>query len=105
MEIPAETLVDLLCGRAIEQPNRLAYAFLPKGETEEARFTYAELDLRARAIGAWLSSATALGDRVLLLSSSGPEFVSAVFGCLYRGTVAVPAYPLDPARIGRTFGS
>jgi acyl-CoA synthetase (AMP-forming)/AMP-acid ligase II/thioesterase domain-containing protein/acyl carrier protein len=72
-------------------------------EREEAKFTYAELDLRARAIGAWLESASAVGDRVLLLSSSGPEFVSAVFGCLYRGTVAVPAYPLDPARIGRTF--
>jgi len=103
MEFPAETLVDLLRGRSIEQPDQLAYSFLSNGETEEARFTYAELDLRARAIGAWLSSATAAGDRVLLLSSSGPEFVSAVFGCLYRGAVAVPAYPLDPARVGRTF--
>jgi acyl-CoA synthetase (AMP-forming)/AMP-acid ligase II/thioesterase domain-containing protein/acyl carrier protein len=101
-EIPGETLVDLLRGRAIQQPERPGYSFLPKGECEEARFTYAELDLRARAIGAWLSSATAAGDRVLLLSSSGPEFVSAVFGCLYRGAIAVPAYPLDPARIGRT---
>jgi acyl-CoA synthetase (AMP-forming)/AMP-acid ligase II/thioesterase domain-containing protein len=102
MEIPGETLVDLLRERAIRLPNRLGYSFLPKGEAEEARFTYAELDLRARAIGAWLTSVSAAGDRVLLLSSSGPEFVSAVFGCLYRGAVAVPAYPLDPARISRT---
>ncbi|MGD0543087.1 MAG: AMP-binding protein [Candidatus Acidiferrales bacterium] len=98
-----ETLVDVLRARAVQQPDRLAYSFLPKGEAEEASLTYAELDLRARAIGAWLSSVSAAGDRVLLLSSSGPEFVSAVFGCLYRGAVAVPAYPLDPARIGRTF--
>jgi len=97
-----ETLVDVLRERAIQQPDRLAYSFLPNGETEEARFTYAELDLRARAIGAWLSSISAAGDRVLLLSSSGPEFVSALFGCLYRGAIAVPAYPLDPARISRT---
>jgi acyl-CoA synthetase (AMP-forming)/AMP-acid ligase II/thioesterase domain-containing protein/acyl carrier protein len=103
VESSGETLVDVLRERAVRQPKRLAYSFLPKGEAEEASFTYAELDLRARAIGAWLSSATAAGDRVLLLSSSGPEFVSAVFGCLYRGAVAVPAYPLDPARIGRTF--
>ena len=102
MEISGETLVDLLRRRAIRQPDRLGYSFLPKGEAEEARFTYAELDLRARAISAWLSSVSAAGDRVLLLSSSGPEFVSAVFGCLYRGAVAVPAYPLDPARISRT---
>jgi acyl-CoA synthetase (AMP-forming)/AMP-acid ligase II len=102
VEIPGKTLVDLLRGKAIRQPDRLGYSFLPKGEAEEARFTYAELDLRARAISAWLSSVSAAGDRVLLLSSSGPEFVSAVFGCLYRGAVAVPAYPLDPARISRT---
>jgi acyl-CoA synthetase (AMP-forming)/AMP-acid ligase II len=102
MEISGETLVDVLRGRAIQQPDRLAYSFLPSGETEEARFTYADLDLRARAIGAWLSSASVVGDRVLLLSPSGPEFVSALFGCLYSGAVAVPAYPLDPARIGRT---
>jgi acyl-CoA synthetase (AMP-forming)/AMP-acid ligase II/thioesterase domain-containing protein/acyl carrier protein len=103
MEMAGETLVDVLRARATRQPDRLAYSFLPKGEAEEASLTYAELDLRARAIGAWLGSSTAARDRVLLLSSSGPEFVSAVFGCLYRGAVAVPAYPLDPARIGRTF--
>jgi len=102
VEISGETLVDLLRAKAMRQPDRLGYSFLPKGEAEEARFTYAELDLRARAISAWLSSVSAAGDRVLLLSSSGPEFVSAVFGCLYRGAVAVPAYPLDPARISRT---
>jgi acyl-CoA synthetase (AMP-forming)/AMP-acid ligase II len=102
VKISGETLVDVLRGRAIQEPDRLAFSFLPSGETEESRFTYAELDLRARAIGAWLSSASALGDRVLLLSPSGPEFVSAVFGCLYRGAAAVPAYPLDPARIGST---
>jgi len=103
VEISGETLVDVLRGRAIQEPDRLAYSFLPKGETEEARFTYSELDLRARAIGVWLSSVTTIGDRVLLLSPSGPEFVSAIFGCLYRGAAAVPCYPLDPVRIGRTF--
>lgn len=102
VEVSGATLVDLLRGRAIQQAERLAYAFLPGGESEEARFTYAELDLRARAIAVWLSSVSAAGDRVLLLGSSGPEFVSGVFGCLYRGAVALPAYPLDPARMSRT---
>ncbi len=102
VEISGATLVDVLRARAMQQPERLAYAFLPGGESEEARFTYAELDLRARAIAAWLSSVSAPGDRVLLLGSSGPEFISGVFGCLYGGAVAVPAYALDPARINRT---
>jgi hypothetical protein len=32
VEIPGETLVDLFGGRAIQQPDRLGYSFLPKGE-------------------------------------------------------------------------
>ena len=39
---------------------------------------------------------------MLLLSSSGPEFVSAFFGCLYGGVAAIPAYPLDSLRMSRT---
>jgi acyl-CoA synthetase (AMP-forming)/AMP-acid ligase II len=75
---------------------------LSDGENEESRLTFAEVDLRARAIGAWLSYTAALGDRIVLLSPSGSEFVSSLFGCLYGGVVAVPAYPLDPARPHRT---
>ena len=37
MEISGDTLVDVLRARAIRQPNRRAYSFLPKGEVEEAR--------------------------------------------------------------------
>lgn len=96
------TIVEILRRRADQLPNRLAYSFLSDGENEESRLTFAELDLRARAIGAWLSSTAAFGDRVLLLSSSGPEFMSSFFGCLYGGVIAVPAYPLDPFRLHRT---
>ena len=38
------------------------------------------------------------GDRALLLYPSGAEFVTAFFGCLYAGVVAVPAYPPRNAR-------
>ena len=33
------------------------------------------------------------GERVLLLYPPGLEYVAALFGCLYAGAVAVPAYP------------
>ncbi|MHC5828625.1 MAG: AMP-binding protein, partial [Nostoc sp.] len=33
------------------------------------------------------------GERALLLYPSGLEFITAFFGCLYAGVVAVPVYP------------
>jgi acyl-CoA synthetase (AMP-forming)/AMP-acid ligase II len=87
------TLVDLLRYRAQNQIDRRAYTFLQDGETEDASLTYQELDRRARAIAAQLQSIVAPGDRALLLYPSGLEFISAFFGCLYAGVVAVPAYP------------
>ena len=34
-----------------------------------------------------------VGGRALLLFPPGLEFITAFLGCLYSGTVAVPAYP------------
>lgn len=39
------------------------------------------------------------GDRAMLLSPPGLDFVAAFFGCLYAGFIAVPAHP---PRAGRT---
>jgi len=87
------TLVELLRYRASSQPERLAYIFLRDGEIEEARLTYGELDQKARAIAAHLQSLEAEGERGLLLYPPGLDFISAFFGCLYAGVVAIPAYP------------
>jgi amino acid adenylation domain-containing protein/non-ribosomal peptide synthase protein (TIGR01720 family) len=87
------TVADLVQWRAQHQPDRVAYIFLSDGETEESRLTYGELDVRARTVGAWLQSLLSQGDRVLLLYPPGLEYLTALFGCLYAGIVAVPAYP------------
>ena len=63
------------------------------GENEELNITYAELDRKARALGAWLLSEGMAGKRVLLLYPSGLDFIAAFMGCLYGGAIAVPAYP------------
>ena len=41
------------------------------------------------------------GDRALLLYPVGLDFVSAFFGCLYSGVIAVPAPPPDASRLSR----
>lgn len=92
MSEPA-TLVELLQHRARIQPNKLAYTFLIDGETEEVRFTYAQLDRRARAIATRIWEVATNGDRALLLYPAGLEFIAAFFGCLYAGVIAVPTYP------------
>ena len=85
------TLVDLLRYRALHQSEKTAYIFLQDGETESGRLTYGELDQQARAIASHLQSWQ--GERALLLYPSGLEFITAFFGCLYAGVVAVPVYP------------
>jgi len=74
-------------------PDRLAYRFLSDGEAEVITITYAELDRRARAIGAWLESFGAGGERALLLYPPGLDYIASFMGCLYAGVTAVPAYP------------
>src|SRR5947199_3122041 len=86
------TLVELLCWRASLQSDQKAYTFLSKGEGELS-LTYAELDRQARAIGALLQRQGATGERALLLYPPWLEYIAAFFGCLYAGTLAVPAYP------------
>ena len=89
----APTIVDLLRQRAAYRPHDRAFTFLVDGENEELNITYAELDRKARAVGAWLVSEGMTGKRVLLLYPSGLDFIAAFMGCLYGGAIAVPAYP------------
>jgi len=96
------TFVDVLRWRALQQPEQRTFTFLAEGETEEGQLTAAELDRRARAIGALLQRCGAIRERVLLLFPPGLDFIAAFFGCLYGAAVAVPAYPPEPARLSRT---
>ncbi|MBI4613167.1 MAG: acyltransferase domain-containing protein, partial [Planctomycetes bacterium] len=96
------TFPELLARRAIEQTERRIFTFLSGGEQETGHLTYGELDRQARVIAAEIAKIGARGERVLLVYPTGLDFVSAFFGCLYAGAVAVPAPPPDPARLRRT---
>jgi acyl-CoA synthetase (AMP-forming)/AMP-acid ligase II len=97
------TLIDVLRRRAEFQPGRTAYRFLLDGEQHEIGITHAELDRRARVIGARLQEQVgAPGQLVLILYPPGLDFISAFFGCAYAGMAAVPAFPPHPARPTRS---
>ena len=84
------TILEILSYRAKQTPKQIAYIFLEDGESQTAKITYQELEEKAKKIALNLKSWK--GERALLLYPSGLEFISAFFGCLYAGIIAVPAY-------------
>ncbi|MEQ1504510.1 MAG: AMP-binding protein, partial [Myxococcota bacterium] len=91
-----DSVVDLLRTRADDTADTGGYTFLNDGRAGSVSLTFAELDRRARAIGAALQARGAAGERVLLLYPPGLEYVAGFFGCLYAGAIAVPVYPPRP---------
>jgi len=95
-EFEWKTLVELLDYRASFSGNSIAYRFT--GHSESGRYadviTYKELHDKSRAIAEKLSSHGLIpGDRVILIYAPGLDLISAFFGCLYAGMVAVLVYP------------
>lgn len=86
------SLVHLLRQQAEEIPTNRAYTFLAGGQETES-LTFFQLNQRAQAIGARLQRHKAQGERALLLYPPGMDYISAFYGCLAAGAVAVPAYP------------
>lgn len=88
-----QSLVDVLRQHVAQRGDQIVYTFLADGETEHGHLTFADLDRRARAIAAELTARGLAGQRALMLYHPGLEFITAFLGCLYAGTIAVPAYP------------
>ena len=85
-----------LCTLAFERPGAVALTTIDA--TGEVQYDYAELDRRAASVAAHFGKRRAAGERALLLMDSGVDYVSAFFGCLYAGVVAVPVYPPESKR-------
>src|SRR5437867_1441504 len=95
------TVVHCARHRAEVQPDTVGYTFIDSDDRESV-LQYQELDQKARAIAARLQQLGLEGERALLLFLPGFDYITAFFGCLYAGVVAVPAYPPDPLRLQRT---
>ena len=90
------TLVEVLASRAQHHPDKQVYTFLKDGATEADTLNYHQLEQRVQATAAKLQSLNATGKQALLLYQPGLEFISAFWGCLHAGVVAVPVYPPRP---------
>lgn len=88
----ARNLIERLCSAAQIEPQKKIYTFYTDQDTENS-LTYKILDQKARAIGGWFQKKRAFEERALLLIPPGLEYITAFFGCLYAGVIAVPCYP------------
>ncbi|WP_322044771.1 non-ribosomal peptide synthetase [Paraburkholderia sp. J67] len=84
--------------RALAQLRATATALVTVDAQGDTRYDYAQLDRRASALAARFAQDGAAGERALILMDSGVDYVSAFFGCLYAGVVAVPVYPPESRR-------
>lgn len=93
------SLVEVALRHARERADAPFLTWLENGTDESATYTFGDIDLHARAFAAELQAQRASfgaeeGDvTALILTSPGPGFALAFFGCLYAGVPAVPAYP------------
>jgi len=88
-----ENLVSGLRKRVEANSSRSILRFLGDQEDDQLTLTYEQIDLQARSIGAQLQQLGAMGERTLVLHQPGVGYVTALLGCLYAGSIAVPAYP------------
>lgn len=99
MNLESKNLVDLLSQYAQDTPDKIAYTFLKNGGNDSDSITYGELEQTAIIIATHLQQRSEPGERVILCYPSGLEYITAFFGCLYAGVLAVPLYPPHTRRI------
>lgn len=85
-----DTITARLQSHARTMPHQVAYSFLREDGATEV-LTYGTLAERATRLAAHLLQQAEPGARMLLLYPAGLEFVSAYFGCLLAGMIAVPS--------------
>lgn len=92
------SLNHLLCYRSERCTGKKKIDFLNDSGTVKAQLSFAELDKNARSIADELFQGGFNGRHIIVLAPPGPEYIEALFGCLYAGAIPVPA---DPPMGGR----
>ncbi|HEV7673859.1 MAG TPA: hypothetical protein VGQ12_04950 [Candidatus Angelobacter sp.] len=70
--------------RPANLPDKAAFRFLVRREEEAASITFAELELKAKAIAARLQLANAAEKRAPAAHGPGLDFIPALYGCFFH---------------------
>jgi 8-amino-7-oxononanoate synthase/acyl carrier protein len=103
---PRSDLVAILRHWARTRPEQPALYF-SDGDREESDqiITFGQLDAAARNLAGYLQKFNVRGQRILLIYPPALDFVIGLFGCLYAGATAVPAFPPRRNRKGQRIHS
>ncbi|UZS66443.1 fatty acyl-AMP ligase [Pseudomonas syringae] len=88
-----QNLSEIICWRAQEQPEKIAYRFFQGSAQAPVELTFRGVYEKAASLAARLQQMDLLGERVLLSCKSQQFFVIGFFGCLLAGCIVVPAPP------------
>ncbi|GMV31329.1 MAG: hypothetical protein AMXMBFR59_34540 [Rhodanobacteraceae bacterium] len=91
-EMNTNTIVDVMLDRARTSPERIAFTFL-EDSGGERELSFGALRDAAQRVADSILGAASPQDRVLLLVPQGVNYITAFWGCLLAGVVAVPLYP------------
>jgi acyl transferase domain-containing protein/acyl-CoA synthetase (AMP-forming)/AMP-acid ligase II/SAM-dependent methyltransferase/acyl carrier protein len=97
-------LVELLRLRAGQGECR-GFSYEAESRDKLHSLTFAELDVRARALAARLQEDKFAGKTVLLCYPAGLDFLVGLFACLYAGAIAVPTNVSRARRAGCRFAA
>ena len=68
----------------------------------ERNLTWSQFSVRNRAVAARLQQVTEPGDRVAILCPQNLDYLTAFYGAIYSGGIAVPLFdPAEPGHVGR----
>jgi len=106
------TIIDIIQDRAKNTPGQRAYTFITGNSAELNNLNYQQLELKSLNIATAIQQTCLFTEhqdasinhqpRILLLFPPSLDFITAFYGCLLSGAVAVPAAPLDFMRLERT---
>ncbi len=91
------SIIDIIFAHGDSQPDHPALIF-DQGDGPIARYSYAELVERVRAMAAALIAQNMAQQRIALLFAPGSDFVIAFLAVLATGGVAVPIAPIGRRR-------
>ena len=94
------SFLEVLQTRASDRPDARVFSFesSAEGSARQDSLTWGELERGVLTLGARLQQLGLEGERAVLLYPPGLEFVTAFFGCLAAGVIAVPTHAPRPNR-------
>ncbi len=85
--------------------DHLAYRFVDfstERDGIERDLTWSQFSLRNRAVAARLQQVTQPDDRIAILCPQNLDYLTAFYGAMYSGRIAVPLFdPAEPGHVGR----